>query len=78
MRLAHNSLYCSFHCALYPSGTLGGGGWGGGTKSAIAVTVCSVDIDRRGCFSQVESGVIRSTSPEHNDSVFEDGVRRRG
>lgn len=31
----HHSLYSAFHTALYPSGTLGGGGPVGGAKSFI-------------------------------------------
>lgn len=34
----YHSEYCSFHCAFHPSGTFGGGGPGGGTKSAIIVS----------------------------------------
>lgn len=32
---ACHSEYCSFHCAIQPSGTLGGGGPAGGRKSAM-------------------------------------------
>lgn len=34
---AYHSLYCSFHLATQPSGTFGGGGPGGASKSAIVV-----------------------------------------
>lgn len=35
-----HSLYCSFHWAFHPSGTFGGGGPGGASKSAIFFTLC--------------------------------------
>ncbi len=35
LKLTYHSLYCSFHCATQPSGTLGIGGAEGAMKSAM-------------------------------------------
>lgn len=40
---AHHSLYSSFHTALYPSGTFGGGGPLGGKNSLMMFIMWKVD-----------------------------------
>jgi hypothetical protein len=40
----HHSLYSAFHTALYPSGTLGGGGPVGGANSLILVCTANVAV----------------------------------
>lgn len=57
---AHHSLYWSFHLATQPSGTLGGGGPGGASKSAIEVVDGRIRVNEvwasRAESSRVEAG----------------------
>lgn len=56
--LAHHSLYWSFHRATQPSGTLGGGGPDGASKSAIPCLMDNLEVEVSRIVGELNAGGV--------------------